>query len=207
MLQTEALLLSEFLLVTISIMINVNFLNTKSGARLIEHFVELDVLLGADETKFMRNCMEVFAGITCITIGTLFGVQTLIEYAVEGKDMMKKSIVFGWVFLSWLVILIWSALYEFVPKQINQTKLICTYAQLTQSQSDEILELSKNVLCALEVRQMHMCLYGLFSLEVSKIFSFAAAILVYVTAQLQICMIIDEPLKQFNTSSSVSNPV
>ncbi|KAL0884033.1 hypothetical protein ABMA27_016066 [Loxostege sticticalis] len=209
----ELVIFLELSFIINSILLNITFGNRHNLAKLIEHSIEIDILLGVKETKFMRDIadtaytimgvpvvvvqLSIFAGIMCIAIGSLLCVQTIITYGKTGMDIMRQYIIVSWLVLSWLFILAISLLVDIFSRQIEQTTLICTYAQLESINNEAVYKFTKSIFRALENRVARASIYGVFFFDPGMMLRLAASTFVYITAQLQISM----PATEGNYSS------
>ncbi|XP_028177428.1 uncharacterized protein LOC114365137 [Ostrinia furnacalis] len=185
--------------------------------KMIEHSCEIDVLLGIKETRFMRDIADtaysvmglavfifhltIFTGILCISVGALSSVQALIIYGKTEMDTLKKYILISWLVLSWLYFVGMSVLVDIFSRQIEQTKLICTYAQLKYINNEAVYQFAKPILRALEVRVARTSIYGLFFFDPGAMLRIAASTFLYFTVQIQFSM----PAEEIGNSGNVTN--
>ncbi|XP_028177383.1 uncharacterized protein LOC114365110 [Ostrinia furnacalis] len=103
-------------------------------------------------------------------------------------DTLKKYVLISWLVLSWLYLLGMSVLVDIFSKQIEQTKLICTYTQLKYIHNEAVYKFTKPILRALEVRVARTSIYGLFFFDPGATLRLAVSTFLYITAQIQITM-------------------
>ncbi|XP_045533990.1 uncharacterized protein LOC123721024 [Papilio machaon] len=122
-----------------------------------------------------------------VTIGTFLCVPSVITYDKSTDfNTLRIVCIVGWVLLGWIYEYGVSQQTDLFCRQIDKTKLVCSYIQLKPSSSDDILELTKRILRTLEFRDPRLSLYGMYYMNTGLVLRIAASSFVYITVQLQI---------------------
>ncbi|XP_063530771.1 uncharacterized protein LOC134741805 [Cydia strobilella] len=108
------------------------------------------------------------------------------SYRFTDIPVIRTFSLAGWSFACWSIYIGIAQQTDKLNVQMQRTKLICTYIQLTPNNSDELFSLSRSILDTLAVSDCRISIYNLFYFNQRLLRSIATSVFVYITMQLQL---------------------
>ncbi|XP_064292000.1 uncharacterized protein LOC135309704 [Plodia interpunctella] len=100
-------------------------------------------------------------------------------------ELLRKMCITMLVVISWIMLMTVSLRSDIVLRQLEQTKVICIYAQLKPENNGDVFKLTKRLQKILESRDARPFIYGVFQFDSGMVVRFAASTFVYITVILQ----------------------
>ncbi|XP_052748319.1 uncharacterized protein LOC113519948 [Galleria mellonella] len=140
-----------------------------------------------NQIRRLERCYRllVFLSIVSVLIGSVSVMQAVILQNTKEINMIRKIIVSVWFVTPLLLLTVFSLLYDGLLRLLEQTKIICTYAQLKPTNSDAVFKLTKRIYEILQNQEPRMSVYNMFLFDTGFMLKLAASILVYITVQVQ----------------------